>query len=291
MAENNISLALPNETQFVKDISAINRFQQIVHQHMVQGHDYGIIPGTKKPTLLKPGAEKIAKLLGLADQYNILDRQEDWNRPFFRYLIKCSLTSVNTNVVISEGLGECNSMESKYRYRWLGERDLPNGIDKTKLVSQERKVKNGGHWFVYRIDNDDIFSQVNTILKMAKKRALVDAALSAGRLSEVFTQDIEDLANIPDEVIEGESRVVENKPEPTPETAESKSEPVKDTNKEKIQDEAKEPTTIKELLEWCLSHGKSYGPSWLNKEAGVSRTDQIKDIHQVYLNIKQVTGW
>ena len=46
---------------------------------------------------------------------------------------------------------------------------------------------------VYRLDNEDIYSQVNTILKMAKKRALVDAALSAGRLSQVFTQDIEDM--------------------------------------------------------------------------------------------------
>ena len=34
------------------------------------------IPGTNKPTLLKPGAEKIAKLLGLADSYEIMDRQE-----------------------------------------------------------------------------------------------------------------------------------------------------------------------------------------------------------------------
>ena len=98
---------------------------------------------------------------------------------------------------VSEGMGECNSMESKYRWRWVGERDLPAGTDKTKLVSQERRsAKTGGHWTVYRMDNDDIYSQVNTILKMAKKRALVDAALSAGRLSDVFTQDLEDLPNL-----------------------------------------------------------------------------------------------
>jgi len=45
---------------------------------------------------------------------------------------------------------------------------------------------------MYRVPNDDIFSQVNTILKMSKKRAMVDAALSAGRLSDLFTQDMED---------------------------------------------------------------------------------------------------
>ncbi len=214
--DRSTALALPDEQSFKRDITAINRFQQIVHQTMVVGQDYGVIPGTQKPTLLKPGAEKIAKLLGLADTYEIMDKQEDWQKAFFRFLIKCKLVSVRDNVVISEGLGECNSMESKYRWRWVGERDLPGGIDKGKLVKQERKsTRSGGHWTVYRLDNEDIYSQVNTILKMAKKRALVDAALSAGRLSDVFTQDIED---IPDIV------KVETEPEPAPPTASSTSE-------------------------------------------------------------------
>lgn len=191
--ENNQALALPDPVKFKRDIQAINQFQKIVHENLISGQDYGVIPGTgNKPTLLKPGAEKIAKLLGLADQYDILDRQEDWSKPFFRYLIKCRLVGLN-GVVISEGLGECNSYESKYRYRWVSERDLPSGADKAKLVSQERRSKTGGHWKVYRLENEDVFSQVNTILKMAKKRALVDASLSAGRLSDVFTQDIEDM--------------------------------------------------------------------------------------------------
>jgi len=191
------ALMLPDEATFRHDIQAINRFQQVVHSCMVENLDYGIIPGTTKPTLLKPGAEKIAKLLGLSDQYEILDSKEDWQLPFFRYLIKCRLVHVATGVIISEGMGECNSYESKYRYRWVGERDLPASIDKNSLVTQERKsTKTGGHWTVYRIDNDDIFGQVNTILKMAKKRALVDAALSAGRLSDVFTQDIEDIPSM-----------------------------------------------------------------------------------------------
>ncbi|HEY4711434.1 MAG TPA: hypothetical protein VIH69_01960 [Dehalococcoidia bacterium] len=202
------ALALPDEQQFLRDIHAINRFQQVVHATMIKGLDYGVIPGTQKPTLLKPGAEKIAKLLGLADQYEIMDRGEDWQKPFFRYLIKCRLVHVTTGTVISEGLGECNSMENKYRWRWVEERDLPSGIDKTKLVSRERKSKAGGHWMVYRFDNEDIYSQVNTILKMAKKRSLVDAALSAGRLSDVFTQDIEDMS----EAIESEAQVVPAKP-------------------------------------------------------------------------------
>jgi len=193
MAET--ALTLPDETQFKADIQAINKFQQVVHANLIEGQDYGVIPGTKKATLLKPGAEKIAKLLGLCDRYVILDRQEDWDKPFFRYLIQCQLTSVNSSVVITEGLGECNSMESKYHYRWLWPSEVPEGFDKEHAVKKQ-VIARGERVTQYRTDNEDIFSQVNTLVKMAKKRALVDAALSAGRLSNIFTQDVEDVEGL-----------------------------------------------------------------------------------------------
>ena len=34
----------------------------------------------------------------------------------------------------------------------------------------------------------------NTVLKMAKKRALVDAVLTATAASDIFTQDLEDIS-------------------------------------------------------------------------------------------------
>ncbi len=210
--ENTTALTLPEEGQFKKDIDAINRFQKIVHNTMVQGQDYGVIPGTSKPTLLKPGAEKIAKLLGLSDQYEILNSVENWEKPLFRYLIKCKLVHLASGGIITEGLGECNSMEAKYRWR-DSKRKCPVCGSETIIKGKEEY---GGGWLCFKnkggcgakfvagdpaietqkagkVENDDIYSQVNTILKMAKKRALVDAALSAGRLSEVFTQDVEDI--------------------------------------------------------------------------------------------------
>ena len=42
----------------------------------------------------------------------------------------------------------------------------------------------------------DAFTLANTVLKMARKRALVDAALTVGSLSDVFTQDLEDMEGI-----------------------------------------------------------------------------------------------
>lgn len=207
--EETKALTLPDVGQFKQDIQAINKFQGVVKSNMISGHDYGVIPGTNKPTLLKPGAEKIAKLLGLCDRYEIIDRKEDWGAPFFRYLVKCQLCNVSSGVIVSEGLGECNSYESKYRWRWVFQSELPDDArgdegakERHKLPFREINTRRGKAK-QYRIENDDIFSQVNTILKMAKKRALVDAALSAGRLSDVFTQDIEDMTGVP-EVIKSE---------------------------------------------------------------------------------------
>jgi hypothetical protein len=86
-------------------------------------------------------------------------------------------------------------METKYRYRFLP-KDPGPGANAVKVW---KKGKGGKQYPTWRIDNDEIYSQVNTLIKMAKKRALIDASLSAGRLSNVFTQDVEDLPNIADD--------------------------------------------------------------------------------------------
>jgi len=192
-------LALPDSQTLEQELKAVRAFQATVKKLLVEGHDFGVIPGTQKPTLLKPGAEKIDKILHLADTYEVLNQIEDWQKGFFHYEFKCQLIIIGTDIVVSEGMGSCNSMESKYRYRWVFESGLPRDVDKTTLPTKKVRVK--GNWTsTYRIDNDDPYTLANTILKMAKKRAHIDATLSAGRLSDVFTQDIEDMPHIADEV-------------------------------------------------------------------------------------------
>ncbi len=135
-------------------IQSIDKFQRLVKDKLHQGHDYGIVPGTTKPTLLKPGAEKILMLLGLRSEFDVIDSTRDFDNGFFQYQVKCKLLS--GDMVITEGLGACNTKEKKY-------------------ISQ------------------DPFSIDNTVLKMAKKRALVDGTLLVGSLSDIFTQDLEDI--------------------------------------------------------------------------------------------------
>jgi hypothetical protein len=138
-------------------LNKIHQFQQIVQQTLKPGHDYGIIPGTDKPSLFKPGAEKIVMLMGLSSRFDIIDKVEDYDKGFFSYNTRCVLS--RNNYDICEGVGNCNSRESKY-------------------------IK------------ADPFTIANTILKMAKKRAYVDASLSVASLSDIFTQDIEDLPDL-----------------------------------------------------------------------------------------------
>jgi len=142
----------------IKSVESTTRkiieFQTIVKKNLKKDKDYGVIPGCSKPTLLKPGAEKILMLMGLQSTYEIIDSTRDWKEGFFQYQVRCTLEK--GGIVITQGLGCCNSREKKY-------------------VRQDP----------YSIDN--------TILKMAKKRSQVDASLTVASLSEIFTQDVEDI--------------------------------------------------------------------------------------------------
>lgn len=134
----------------------IDILEQFVKEMMKEGLDYGMIEGFRKPTLLKPGAEKLCDIFGFSKHVNIVNRIENWEEGIFAYEVKVTLVSKQTGYMEAEGIGTCNNKEQSF------------------------------------IDQDP-FSLVNTLLKMAKKRALIDAVLSATRASGLFTQDVEDL--------------------------------------------------------------------------------------------------
>lgn len=135
---------------------------------MKDGVHYGIIPGTgKKPSLLKPGAEMLCTQFRLVPSYEV--ERTDLPGGHREYGVTCTLTKLDTGQIWAQGIGLCTTMESKYRYRWHG-------------YGSGRK----------RTENPDIADTYNTVLKMAKKRALVDATLTATGCSDMFTQDVED---------------------------------------------------------------------------------------------------
>ena len=163
------ALALPDAEATRGQMAAIKAFQAAARATMVEGQDYGVIPGTRgKPTLLKPGAEKILKLLNLAESYEVFEEWQhhaEWavgQDAFYRCRVATTIRTIDGAAIVAGGVGCCNSREEKYR-------------------------KRDGSWL-------SPYSQENTILKIAKKRSMVDAALSVSRLSEIFTQDLEDVS-------------------------------------------------------------------------------------------------
>ena len=174
----------------------INLIQDIMRSVMKENEHYGIIPGCNKPTLYKPGAEKLGLTFRLAPYF------EGENTPIYmpnghiKYTIKCTLKHIQTDQIWGQGVGSCSSMESKFRYRWLNTKEKPSKEEAARLIEQGdgkwKKYNNNWTW-QKRTENPDIADVDNTILKMAKKRAHVDAMLSATGASDIFTQDVEDM--------------------------------------------------------------------------------------------------
>ena len=147
----------------------VNELQYLMANVLKPGEHYGNIPGTKgKPTLLQSGAEKICLMFKLVPAYEV--SREELGGGHREYTVTCTLAQRGSGITEGSGMGSCSTLESKYRYRNQWE----NG--------QKR-----------RVENPDIADVYNTVLKMAKKRALVDAVKSTTAASDIFTQDVEDL--------------------------------------------------------------------------------------------------
>lgn len=164
---------------------------------MKKGLHYGEIPGTGgKPTLLKAGAEKIALTFRLSHDIDVqYEAESDGHRT---YTAKVRL-KYRDGTPVGEGIGICSTLEGRYRFRWdnTGKavpKDYWNNRDSDLLggpAYTARKV--GQQWMIFRrVEHDAAADYYNTAAKMAKKRALVDAVLSATAASDAFEQDRDD---------------------------------------------------------------------------------------------------
>ncbi len=214
--------AITTQPLSVDDVVAqVQAVQQVMSRVMKKDEHYGTIPGTDKPTLLKPGAEKLSLMFRLAPSYDI-DRRE--NGEHREYETVCTLTHIESGRTIGQGVGICSTKESKYRYV-NSERVCPQCNQPTIIKGKEEY---GGGWLCWKKrggcgatfpedakeiagqkvgkkERDDLADVYNTVLKMSKKRAHVDAVLTATAASDIFAQDLEDL---PGDAINGHSRPV-----------------------------------------------------------------------------------
>jgi len=181
-------------------VQRVQLIQHAMKRVMKADVHYGVIPGTgKKPTLLKPGAEKLLQLFMLRPLVEESDVEvTDFEGGHRSYLVRMPIAN-DSGEVICHGVGECSTMES--RYKWRNDptgRPVPKEYwenrDSSLLGGPQYSVKKqGGEWVItQKVEHDNPVDYWNTALKMAKKRALVDGALTATAASDMFTQDIED---------------------------------------------------------------------------------------------------
>jgi hypothetical protein len=107
-----------------------------------------------KPSLFKPGAEKICGMLGLTVRYPTLPDYEKAalnGAVLSQIIIRCEILN-GSGLVVADGIG-------------------------ARILSQD-------------------YGDMNKALKMAEKSAHIDATLRVAGLSEVFTQDIEDMIKV-----------------------------------------------------------------------------------------------
>jgi hypothetical protein len=127
---------------------------QHIHETLVDGIDYGAVPvrgRLSKPSLRKPGAEKICNMCGVIPTFPSLREYEQIaidGKRIELVLMRCELKNPDGNVV-GEGGG-------------------------ARTLAQDYDDPNKG-------------------LKMCLKSAQIDATIRTFGLSEIFTQDLEDL--------------------------------------------------------------------------------------------------
>jgi hypothetical protein len=127
-----------------------NLLVSFIQSQMIKGQDYGLIPGCgQKSALFKSGAERITTLFNFSTGIDSVDRFTDWDKGFFAFTYKATVRD-SRGRILAECVGNCNSKESKY-------------------IKQ------------------DSFSIVNTIEKMAQKRAIVGAVILACNASGLLS--------------------------------------------------------------------------------------------------------
>jgi len=182
--------------QTVDDIRRqINLIQDVMAKVMKKDVHWGKIPGCgDKPTLLKAGAEKIMATFRLAADPVVEDlSSKDESR--FRVTVRMLSPS---GVFVGSGIGECSSSEEKYKWRTAICDDEWNETDESRRREKWRKGYQGKPYKAKQIRTETA-DVSNTVLKMAKKRALMDAVLTATAASDIFSQDLEDM---PEEIRE-----------------------------------------------------------------------------------------
>jgi predicted RNA-binding Zn-ribbon protein involved in translation (DUF1610 family) len=209
------TLAVVPQVQAEDLVQRLEVIQTAADRAMKDGVDYGKVPGTDKPTLLKPGAEKLGVLFQLDVQ---IVNEKIWGPgEHLTVIAHATVFHAPTGARLGYGEGACSTREKKYGKR-TAKRKCPTcgaeQINRSKYPPRENRSADPG-WYCHakfggcgaqfdatdpaivdqkqgEVENPNLADMWNTVLKMAEKRARVDAVLAVTGASAIFTQDVED---------------------------------------------------------------------------------------------------
>jgi hypothetical protein len=217
-ADGVTALAQMPEDEFEQKLANMKagqeRIARVKRELMTEDVHFGTIPGTKKPSLLKPGAEVLCQIYGLRASFvPRLTYGDGESSPMVSAIVECRLHLGDIGgPIIAIGFGSANTWERKHRYR-RGQRTCPDcGVVGAVIRG---KAEFGGGWLCWKnidgcgakfdiadpaitgqavgdVENEDQLDLENTVLKMGEKRAYIDATLRGTASSDLFTQDIGD---------------------------------------------------------------------------------------------------
>lgn len=161
-----VNLSETSVAELNKQRTSLNQF---ISSSLRREVDFGIIPGVKKASLFKPGAEKICKLFQLGSRISEKSSQIDIEKNFAMFNYTVEIFHIPTGKAIAQCEGSANSQEKKYKERTVYVNGAPNK------------------------EPTPIADILNTLQKMSQKRAYVGAVIMATGASDFFTQDVEDM--------------------------------------------------------------------------------------------------
>lgn len=152
----------------------VTQIKELQRSVLVPKVDYDKIPGTGKdaaPVLLKPGAERLLQVFGLGHRVERIEVDPDPDGGHWGVWYKCTVTKVlldGREITVSSCEGYASYDEDKF---W-------DGVYEGRYPNRKKVGTKKSPW--------------NTVIKMAQKRAMVGATLTATATSGLFTQDMED---------------------------------------------------------------------------------------------------
>lgn len=242
----------------------IARVQMLKKEVLKEGTDFGVIPGTQKPSLYKPGAELVNLMFGVSvdpDAAALRDEEgvDEMGLPFYRCTVRMVLKT-RGGIFLGASYGSASSLEAKYKWRRAtGPKEFAATVDGRKR-SLFKRGKNNTEYeeLQVRTEMEDI---KNTILQMAMKRAEVSGTKRVHALSGMFGQDLEDLpAEIRDSIIEEELVADAKAPvQPGQRKSQQATPETKPASETKTNDDVPTPTgQIVSVDEKTTQHGKTY---------------------------------